>query len=254
MKKQISIPALAILLAGLVSAYSQSGAQPQYPQFGNGIEKLYGSNQTFSATMAMQINNAANGNPTTMSGKMSFDKGNSRYEMDMSEMTGGDIPPQAVAQMKSMGLDRMVTISQPDKEIVYVIYPNAQAYTEMTPAAPDSSATNSDAKIETTELGKEIVDGHSCVKNKAVLTDKQGQKHEFTVWNASDLKNFPIKVQMNEQGNAVTMSYQDITFSKPDASLFNPPTGCTRYDSMQEMMQAVMMKKMGGTGFPPQQQ
>jgi outer membrane lipoprotein-sorting protein len=251
MKKQISILALVIFLVGLVPVYSQLGAQPQYPQFGNGVEKLFGENQTFSATMEMQMNS---GNPITMSGKMSFDQGNSRFEMDMSEMKGGNIPPQAAAQMKSMGLDRMVTISQSDKKVIYMIYPNAQAYTEIIPAASDSSATNGDAKVETTELGKETMDGHLCVKNKAVVTDKQGEKHEFIVWNATDLKNFPIKVQMNEQGNAMTMSYQDITFSKPDASLFVPPTGYTRYDSMQEMMQSVMMRKMGGMEFPPPQQ
>jgi hypothetical protein len=60
---------------------------------------------------------------------------------------------------------------------------------------------------------------------------------------------------MNEQGSAITMSYSDISFAKPDASLFNPPTGFTKYDSMQEMMQSVMMKKMGGgMGLPPPQQ
>jgi len=47
MKKQISIPALVIFLVGLVPAYSQLGAQPQYPQFGNGVEKLFGETRLF---------------------------------------------------------------------------------------------------------------------------------------------------------------------------------------------------------------
>lgn len=251
MKKHSLILAATFLALGFAPAYSLFGQMPNSPQFGNGMEKLFGKNQIFSATMKMQMNN---GNPVTMSGKMSFDKGNSRFEMDMSEMKGGNMPPQAMAQMKTMGLDRMVTISHPDKKVVYMIYPNAQAYTEITPPASDSSATNNDVKVETTELGKETVDGHPCVKNKAVVTDKQGEKHEFTVWNATDLKNFPVKIEMNDQGHPMTMSYSDISFSKPDASLFNPPSGYTKYDSMQEMMRSVMMKKMGGMGMPPPQQ
>ena len=55
---------------------------------------------------------------------------------------------------------------------------------------------------------------------------------------------------MNEQGNAITQSFKDISFSKPDASLFEPPTGYTKYGSVQEMMQTVMMKNIGGTGVP----
>jgi hypothetical protein len=252
MKKQILILALLIFLVGLVPAYSQLGAQPHYPQFGNGVDKLFGDNQTFSATMEIQMNN---GIPIAMSGKIAFDRGNSRFETDMSAMHGGNVPPEAVAQMKSMGLDQMVTISQSDNKVVYMIYPNAQAYTEITPAASNSSATNSDASVQTTELGRETVDGHPCVKNKTIITDQQGQKHEFTVWNASDLKNFPIKVQMNEQSKGMTTFYKNISFAKPDASLFTPPTGYTKYDSMQQMMQAVMMKKMGGgMGMPPPQQ
>jgi hypothetical protein len=170
----------------------------------------------------------------------------------MTEMKGGSIPAAAMTQMKTMGLDRMVTISQSDKKSVFVIYPNVQSYVEMTSDAP--VATNNDTTIETTKLGEENVAGHPCVKNKDVVTDKQGAKQEFTVWNATDLKNFPVQIQMMVQGNPVTMSYSDLNFSKPDASLFAPPTGFTRYDDIRSMMQAVMMKKTGGgMGQPPGQ-
>jgi len=249
MKKYFLILTLAILRFGIFPVCAQLGETPGVPQFGNGIEKLFGDNQTFSATLEMQMNNSRN--PMTMSGKMSFDKGNSRTEMDMADMKGGGLSPDAMTQMKSMGLDRMVTISQSNKKVVYVIYPNAQAYTEMTSPDSAAAATNADSKVEITELGKETVAGHPCVKNKAVVTDKQGEKHEFIVWNATDLKNFPVKIEMNEQGSAITTSYSDISFAKPAASLFTPPTGYTKYDNVQEMMQAVMMKKMGGMGLTP---
>ena len=36
-------------------------------------------------------------------------------------------------------------------------------------------------KLEATELGKETVAGHPCVKNKVIVTDDKGDKHESTV-------------------------------------------------------------------------
>jgi hypothetical protein len=33
------------------------------------------------------------------------------------------------------------------------------------------------------------------VKNKVVVTDKGNRHDEYTVWNATDLKKFPVKVQ-----------------------------------------------------------
>jgi hypothetical protein len=252
MNRHFLILTLAISCFGIIPADAQfdfgGGAMMRGPN--SGMEKLYGSNQTFSATMAIQNNSAASSDQTALSGKIFFDKGNSRFEMDISQMQGGNTPPSAMAQMKSMGLDHMITVSQSGKNVAYVIYPNAQSYTEITLPDSTKAATNEDSQVEITKLGEETVDGHPCVKNKAVITDKQGNKHEFTLWNAADLKNFPIKLEMNEPGGAITISYLDISFSKPDASLFIPPTGYTKYDSMQEMMQAVMMKKMGGMGFP----
>ena len=258
MKKYLLL-ALAALSFGTIPAAAQFNFAGGQAMGGSdaGMEKLYGSNQTFSAALLMQVSNS--GMPMTLSGKMSFDHGSSRTEMDMADMKGGGIPPEAMTQMKSMGLDRMVTVSQSGKKTIYVIYPNAQAYAEMTPPDMTPAATN-DSKVEITELGKETVDGHPCVKNNAVVTDKQGSKHQFTVWNATDLKNFPVKIEMNEPGNgsspavAMTVSYQNISFSKPDASSFSPPTGYTKYDSVPEMMQSVMMKKLGGGMGLPQGQ
>ena len=61
-----------------------------------------------------------------MPGKISFDAGKSRFEMNMSDLQGPQMPPGTAAQMKAMGLDQMVTISRPDKKFTYLIYPGLQ--------------------------------------------------------------------------------------------------------------------------------
>jgi hypothetical protein len=96
------------------------------------------------------------------------------------------------------------------------------------------------------------VDGHACVKNNVVVTDKDGTIHESTVWNATDLKNFPVKIEQTVQGNATTMTFKNVSFAKPGASVFDPPADFKKYDSLQQMMQQEMMKRMGGgMGMPP---
>jgi hypothetical protein len=145
-----------------------------------------------------------------------------------------------------MGMDRMIMISRPDKKTGYQVYPGLQAYVENPLPAQESGSSPSDFKIETTELGKETVDNHPCVKNKTVVTDKDGNKHESTVWNATDLKKFPIKIEHLENGTKVMMLFHDVSLSKPAAGLFDAPSDATKYDSMQAMMQQSMMKRFGG--------
>ena len=199
----------------------------------------------------MQITDSS-GNTITMPGKIYFDTGKSRFEINMADMKGGNMPPNAAAQMKSMGMDQAVTIARPDQKVAYLIYPGLQSYAEIQLSNADSAPTNSDYKVKITEIGKETMDGHPCVKNKYVVTDNQGVKHESTVWNATDLKKFPVKIQTTEQGEDVTMLFKNVSLTKPAASLFDPPAGFKKYDDVQQLMQQEMMKRMGGgMGMPP---
>jgi hypothetical protein len=253
MKNHFSILASAIICLGLVPAYSQPGpgGAPSGPPLGGATGKLFGDNQTFSAGLEMQITDKS-GKPITMPGKISFDAGKQRFEVNLADMKGGNLPPNAAAQMKSMGMDQMVTVARPDKKAAYLIYPGMQSYAEIQLSNADSAPTNNDYKVEITELGKETVDGHPCVKNKYVVTDNEGAKHESTVWNATDLKKFPVKIQTAEQGDDVTMQFKNVSLTKPAASLFDPPAGFTKYDNIQQLMQQEMMKRMGGgMGMPP---
>jgi len=240
---------LPAILCFNLAAYAQPGP-PRGPHFSGAMDKLFGDNQSFSATMEMQTADTAGGT-MTMPGKITFDSGKSRFEMDMTQTKSGQMPPDAAVQMKAMGMDRMVMIGRPDKKVAYMVYPGMQSYVENALSDSETTTAPGDFKLATTELGKDTVDGHPCVKNKVIVTDKDGTPHESTVWNATDLQNFPVKIQTTEQGREMTMLFKDITFSKPGASLFEPPSDYTKYDSMQAMMQTVIMKQMGGGGALP---
>ena len=244
MKNSTNIIAASLLCLGLISARAQFGGHGS-AAISDAMSKLFGDNQTFTATMEVETSDPTAGGNITMPGKLSFDHGKSRFEMNMGEIKGSALPPQAVEQMKAMGMDQMVSISRPDSKSILMVYPGIQSYAEN--ALPEkATATADDFKVDTTELGKEAADGHDCVKNKVVVTEKDGTKHESTVWNATDLKKFPVKIETTEQGHHAVMHFKDVTFTTPAASAFEAPASYKKYSGMQEMMQDVMMKKMAG--------
>src|ERR1035437_10238844 len=252
MKKHFLLTATLIAL-GLTPAFAQFGARgggPSGPNFGGAMDKLFGDNQTFSAVMEFQTIDPST-NTIVMPGKINFDNGKSRFEMNMSEMKGSKLPPGAAAQMKTMGMDMMISISRPDKKMTWLVYPGLHSYAEMPTAGKSASTDAADYKVETTELGRETVEGHPCMKNQVTVTDKDGAKHESTVWNATDLKQFPVKIVTGAAGQVTTMVFKKISFEHPAADNFEAPAGFTKYDNMQTMMQTEMMKKMGGSmGLP----
>jgi hypothetical protein len=84
-----------------------------------------------------------------------------------------------------------------------------------------------------------------------VITDDKGEKHEMTVWNATDLKNFPVKIETDENGRNTTIAFSNIKTGKPESALFEPPASFKKYTNQREMMQQEMMKRMGVQGMPP---
>lgn len=254
MKTKLHSLLITILGLGLVTATAQPGGPGGGmggPNFGGSMSKLFGDNKTFSASMEIQAKDGRAGD-TTIPGKLSFDDGKSRFEMDMTKMKNSKMPAEAVEQMKAMGMDSMVVISRPDKKASYMIYPSLNAYAEMPLKESDSTEAVKKYKVETTEISKETVEGHACVKNKVVVTDDKEKQHEFTVWNATDLKSFPVKIVMLEAKTDVTMLFKDVKLTKPEAKLFEAPSGLKKYDSIMSLMQEEMMKKMGGAGgFAP---
>jgi hypothetical protein len=235
-----------VVSAALLFAINPARAQPGGggggqggPHFSGALVKLFGDNAAFTASVRVEADGASIGQAMTMDSTMSLLDGMTRFDMDMSKMHGPNIPPQAVEQMKQLGLDKVVTVSVPDKKVARLIYPTIKAYAE-TPISESDAAKAADFKMEVKESGSETVEGHDCVKNKVVVTGTDGVAHESTVWNAKDLNNFPVKIQMTEHGTQMTMTFKDVKLQKPDASLFNPPSDFKKYDSMMSLMMSRM--------------
>jgi hypothetical protein len=250
MKKLCLFATVAVLAVQSSSLRAQPGSPGGMggmpgPRYSVSLTKLFGDNTGFSATVENQVKQQG-GNMMSIVGAISFLEGKSRFEMDMSKAKGAGIPAGASEQMKAMGMDTMISITRPDKKLTYLVYPGLKAYAEIPLTDSGSESPVDKFKIEPTELAKETVDGHPCVKNKVVVTDGKDGKHEFVVWNATDLKKFPIKIEQKDGSTEMTSLYKDIKFAKPDAALFDPPAGFTKYDNVMTMMQQEMMKRVGG--------
>ena len=242
--KKYALDLVAVTLAFTGSVQAQMGRMPG-PGYSRAMLKLFGENPTFTADVEIQSGTAGE-TQMTIPGKMAVDKTKLRFEMNLANARGGQMNPDTANQMKTMGMDKTITISRPDLKLNYIVFPGLNSYVSSPLQDPDANKPDSAFKVDTTELGKETVDNHPCVKNKMVVTDDQGKTYESTVWNATDIKNFPVKiVTSSEQGTTATIHFKNIKTSKPEAALFDPPADYAKYNSTQELMMEQMQKRMG---------
>jgi len=228
------------------------GGSPGGPSLSGEMLKLFGDHKVFSAHIEFEVRQDDAGAPVTMPGTIAFSDGNTRFDMDLTQARGAQIPPQAIAQLKQMGMDKLAMISLPGKEESFLVYPNLEAYVKLPINDPDAKADPSDYSMEVTELGKDDAGGYACIKNKVVVTDKEGNRHESTVWNATSLKQFPVRIETTEDGQAVALLFTDVKLSKPEAKLFSPPSTFKGYDDVMGMMQEIMMKRMKDAAGAPE--
>jgi hypothetical protein len=234
-----------LLLTGILAAFTSSALAQSAPQTGinAAMIKMFGDIKAFTAKahvrMLDKTQKEVSAMPMTMALTMALRDGRMRTDMDLTEVKMAGVPVEAVQMMKSAGMDKMVSLIQPDKKLTTLIYPNMQAYAEMPVNEEEVSGT-----VQSKDLGEEKIDGHTCKKVQLSATDSKGKTQEALVWQAKDLKNFPIQMEMKQKENTVVVKFQEPKLETPAASQFEVPAGYSKYPTFQAMLQAAMLKML----------
>jgi hypothetical protein len=88
-----------------------------------------------------------------------------------------------------------------------------------------------DAKIERVPIGEENVEGHPCKVETVTIQHEGKPPVKLKVWEAQDLKGFPIKIVREPQtplGQPRTLIYRDIRLEPQDPSLFSHIESCDK--------------------------
>lgn len=243
MKRLAILIGFGIVISGLsLAAGRDVGGDPS-----RGVMERFSAvlkSQSFSATMVFSASPARERSPMPpMESKFYVLQGMSRIEIDMakamaaaSKHGGGGMP----------GLDKMIVIARPDKKVSYQVMPGLEAYCETAIPKDVSDQTDASAKIDRKADGSESVEGFECDKFINTVTTKDGKTAVVRTWEAKALGGMPVKLVSQSADGEATIIFKDIKTGKPDASLFEPPAGYQKYDSMQAMMMSGMMKMMKG--------
>ena len=240
------LPAIVLAAAAGIVRAQMPAAGP--PGWNAALTRLFGDIKAFTARAEMRAWDKAGRELASVPMGFALLDDKVRLEVDMTQMKSAQFSPGMGAQLKQMGMDRTVVVMAMQKKSMLLMYPGLQAYVDM-PMSDEAAATaDKNFKIEKTSLGKETVEGHPCLKHKVIMTDDNGQKAEAIVWNASDLKDFPVQMQINDKEATVVMRYKEVRLARPEAGQFDAPAGYTKHADMQQLMMVAMQKQMGGRG------
>jgi hypothetical protein len=231
-----------ILLAGITPVRAQLDG-PGSPGVSASLIRMFGTNFAFTAQAEFQL--LGKDNQEQVSTPMNFARsGNKiRVEVDMSRMRNRE-QPGALAQVKPLGIDQVVSVLRPEQHATVVIFPKLQALVKLPMPAEEAQAFLKPTKMERTAVGQEKMEGYPCVKYRVVVTDDKGKRHEATVWNATEMRDFPVCVATREGEGTVVMRFRQVQFVPPDPAKFEPPAGYAECADMQALMAGPVVKYM----------
>jgi len=78
------------------------------------------------------------------------------------------------------------------------------------------------------EKEKETIDGHVCKIERATFSSKEDRPIvvKMKLWEAEDLKAFPVKIEISSSTRTITVTYKDVNLDPPDPNLFKIPAKC----------------------------
>ncbi len=228
--------------------YSAPAQMPTGPQTGlnAAVLKLFGEFTSFSAQAEAVLLDGQQRETMRIPMTFAMLKGKVCTGINLSDLKNGQVAPQAFAHLQQLGMDRMITVVRPDLKSTLVIYPNLKSYAAIPMSADEVKELEAKYQISKHKLGHETVAGHPCVKYQVTITSPAGVKREALGWYASDLKGFPVQIQMHEEDSTVRMMFRNVQLRKPAAKAFEAPKGYARFASLEQLMQSAVAKKFGG--------
>jgi hypothetical protein len=245
MKQSIFRNGLCVgLLAVFLKSLTALGQMPDAGGVNSAMIKLFGDNPTFTAQADVRVMNSNRVVWLQMPSVFACTDTKFRVDVDMKLIKSTQLQASTINTFTKLGMDRVTSVIRPDKKATYIIYPGAQSYASMPLSNEDAQVAGQ--KVEKKLLGRETLDGHACAKNLSVVKNSKGTVLiQATTWNATDLKDFPIQIETKESGNTTVMHFQNVNLAKPDAKLFDLPTGYKQYSNPQDLMTAALKKAAG---------
>jgi len=243
--------ALAAILCLAFPALGQVPTSPTPPGWTAALPRLFGETKAFSAQAEMRaVDKAGNETVSMPMGFAMLDR-QIRMVIDIGQIKSSQIPVGAAMAMKQIGMDRTVAIMAPQRKVMVVMYPSIQAYLEM-PLPDQMTGSEKEVKLQKTKLGNETIDGQPCVKYKVVITDSTGQKNEGIVWNATNLRDFPVQMQMEDRqnGGSMTTRFREVKLVAPEGREFQIPAGFKKYSDPMKLMEAATARITSGAKPP----
>ena len=236
---------IAVLAAGCSSSGKKAGRAgapirlPKPPVFLNGPMALLLTNmESFSAHAVLESGAPANG-VELAAGELLGRRGNLLFAPGTGKNAGKRTRAEDFAFIWDVAANRGYVLNDPLQGYAPISY--GRLFTNVA-----TSTTLNNAATEN-------VAGHPCHPVEVTVAANDGTASVFRVWRATDLKGLPVRITGASDGTPLTLTLSKVRLESVPNDLFQPPTGFTKYDSAEALINELTTRQASNKRRPTYQ-
>ena len=233
----------------LAAATAPAGPLGQAPFLAAAMSELFSDSRPFSAVAVVQLpgDQPNQGIPlgfATLDGKM-------RWYLNLDQARTSRLDADITEWLREAKLSQIVLILRPQTNAL-VVLPGLKQWFEFAPPKPEGIEEKAREKagfLQKTEVGRETVEGHPCVKFRLDLPKERGPGEVAYVWQATDLKNLPIQFRATINGETYGLLFRQIKDAPPEARYFEAPADYAKISGPAVLLQNALLGRFTDETF-----
>lgn len=204
------------------------------------VGKLFHDIPAFTALVDTALTNSEDKSRISVPMRMMKREERIRIEVDFVKLRGSGVDLQGLSALQNIGMARMNSLIVPSEKAMHVLFPEVK-FAAKVPMA-ESELPTANYKVSKKALGKDTVNGQACVRQQVTLTDAAGKRTEATVWEATALNQFPLRIAFKTEDSSVMMTFSQVNLTAPGEDQFSIPAGYRSFESITGLMQEAVTR------------
>ena len=220
----------------------QGELREQAPFFAAALSEFFTDSRDYSAHAELILPDQRRGDSIPIG--LAVSEGRMRWQVNFNQVRSARFPPERIAMLRQMNLDSAVVWLKPGEDLK-VALPRLKAWAQTPPPKIkeiEDRAADKQGGLKKTAVGREVIDGHPCVKYMLTVPEESNPNQVALTWEATDLQNLPIKILVKTEGKIHGFQLRNVKLGKVDERHFLPPAEFAKKPSMTALIQEGIMR------------
>lgn len=192
---------------------------------------------SYKAKVVLTVADPAESQPSKATGNVAVASCGMRWDLRLADIKSAQVSDAAKRLITQINGERLSLLIRFDEKSNCLLLKGAHAYLQQPFTIPKFSSPKRGPKPD-------MIGTQRCYPEMRRFVQSDGKAIEVTVWRSKDLKGLPLRIAIRSPLRQYDFQFFEPRLSPVPVEQFQIPDGLTRYDTVEDLLQSVLLEKM----------